>query len=163
MWLVTLKIWNPNNVPYDPENSVYIKSYLFVEDGARPIEANAANSWIAIKGGLGCRMGPGAKHETSLLVPAGANSCRASLKYTHAVMYGGGLARLARRPPRFFSRLPNSFWQWAGFSRYRPSSDWREINIEVPFPSVALPLPKPGDHVELFKNQFVRKNSPEHE
>src|SRR5215510_4705861 len=86
MWWVTLSIRNTNNVPFDPENSRYIRSCLYVEDGARPMEANVANRWIPIRGGLGCYMSPGKNHKISFIMPAGANSCRASLKYTHAEM-----------------------------------------------------------------------------
>jgi hypothetical protein len=143
MWLVTLSISNANNVPFDPENTRYVKSCLYVEDGARAIEARVTNNWVGIRSGLACWMSPGQKHEKSFLMPEGASSCRVCLKYTNAVMYSGRLAGLARRLPRFLrSRLSNSFWQWAGFARYRPSSNWQEISIEIPFPTSGLPVSK---------------------
>lgn len=140
MRLVTLSIRNPNNAPFSNERLVVEKS-LCVED-VRPIEVRVTNSWVTVKGGLGCYMSPGDKHETAFVVPAGANSLRASLKYTHAEIYKGRLNVLARRLPRFLRRrLPMALWQWTGFPQSRPSSDWQEVNIEIPFSS-PLPLPE---------------------
>jgi hypothetical protein len=104
MWLVTLRISNPNKAPFDPENSVYIKSSLSVEGGAYPIEVRVTNRRVAITGKLGCRISPGDKHEIAWVVPAGADACRASLKYTHGVMRDGALTGLARRLPRGLRR-----------------------------------------------------------
>jgi len=147
MWWVTLSIGNTNNVPYDPENSRYIRSCLYVEDGARPMEVYVANRWMPIKGGLGCYTSPGRNHTVSFIMPAGANACRASLKYTHAEMsnvWHGRLRRLAMWLPRHLrSRLPVSLWQV--YARYRPSSNWQEIDIEVTIPPPVLPLPRFGE------------------
>jgi hypothetical protein len=146
MWLVTVSICNPNNDPFADE-SLYTKNSLYVEDGVQPIEVRVTNRWVAIRGGLGCHMGPGEVHTTAWVVPAGADACRASLKYTNPEIHNyKWLARLAMRLPRWFqTRLPNGFWQWSNTPQYRRSSNWREINIELPFPAPALPLPKVGE------------------
>lgn len=147
LWWVTLSIRNTNNVPFDPENSRYVKSCLYVEDDARPMEVLVANRWMPIKGGLGCYMSPGVEHTTSFIMPAGVNSCRASLKYTNQeIRNHKWLARVAMRLPRLLqSRLSNRFWQWANYPQYRQSLHWQEIKIEVPFPTQASPLPKFGE------------------
>jgi hypothetical protein len=143
MWLVTVHIRNPNKAPFSNE-SLHVKKSLYVEDGLEPIEVHVTNRWVAITGRLGCHMSPGDMHTTAWVVPAGADACRASLKYTHGVMRDGRLVgRLARRlPDSLQSRLSNSFWEWASYPQYGWSSNWQEIKIEVPFPVPALPLPK---------------------
>src|SRR5262249_4645454 len=128
------------------DQSLHVKKSLYVEDGLEPIEVHVTNRWVAITGRLGCHMSPGDLHTTAWVVPAGADACRASLKYTNYELYRGRLAVHARRLPRGLrSRLPVRFWQWAGLPQSRPSSNWQEIKIEVPFPSPALPLPKFGE------------------
>jgi hypothetical protein len=146
MWLVTLSIRNPNNARFADEG-IYTKKSLYVEDGA-PIEFRVTNSWVAIKGGLGCYMSPGDKHETAFAVPAGANACRVFLKYTHGVMYRRSAGLAMRLPHYLRSRIPNGLWQWLGYARHRPSSNWQEINIVVPFPLPAMPLTKVGEKGE---------------
>jgi hypothetical protein len=140
MWLVTLRICNTNNASFADE-ILYVQKSLYVEDGLQPIEVHVTNRWVAIRGGLGCRMHPGEVHTTAWVVPAGADACRATLKYTNPEIHNyKWLARLAMRLPRSFqTRLPNRFWQWSNVPQYRRSSNWREINIEMPFPSAALP------------------------
>ena len=139
MWLVTVIIRNPNNASFADEN-LHVRKSLYVEDRQQPIEVHVTNRWVAIRGGLGCHMSPGDMHTTAWVVPACADAFRASLRYTNFELYRGRLAVHARRLPRSLrSRLPASFWQWAGLPQSRPSSNWQEIKIEVPFPSAKTP------------------------
>jgi len=145
MWLVTVGIHNPNSAPFADE-SLYVAKFLYVEDEGQPIEVHVTNRWVAITGRLGCDVRPGDMQTTAWVVPGGADACRASLKYTNFELYSGRLAVHARRLPRALrSRFPASFWQWAGLPRSRPSSNWQEIKIEVPFPNPNSPLPQFGE------------------
>jgi hypothetical protein len=160
MWLITVSIRNPNNAPFSDE-ILHVKKSLDVENGLQPIEVHVTNRWIAITGGLGCHMSPGDMHTTAWVVPAGADACRASLKYTNFELYRGRLAVHARRLPRSLrSRLPASFWKWAGLPQSRPTSNWQEIKIEVPFPTLKTPSTKletpekhqiPNSNIETMK------------
>jgi len=133
MWLVTFSISNPNT-PLRPENSLYVK------DSGIPIEVKRTNVWTAVEGTLGCHLFGGAKHDRLYLLPTGADFSRFSLQYTGTTPIfaknepKGLLRRFVQRLPLFVRcRLPSTFWRWLGFGPdYGPSSNWREINIEIP-------------------------------
>ena len=131
MRLATLSISNSDVEP------IIAKNVLFVEDGGRPIEAKVADDrWVALEQKLGnCALPPGGKVERQILMPAGTDRCRVSLKYTGTSLSKGRAAAIAERLPLFVrSRISHKFWRWAGFPHYRPSLPWREITVELPFP-----------------------------
>ncbi len=131
MSLLRLSISNSDNRPFNPANSIYVK------DGGRCIEVKVANHWIAAEGTVGalgfCALAPLQKHEIMFILPA-SGSCRVWFKYTGATLSTKHrLAWVAERLPECIRfRMSYKFWRWVGFTRYMPSSNWREINVELP-------------------------------
>jgi len=129
MWVVTLIITDSDIRPPKPENSEYVAN-----SGSR-IEAKVAGRWIEVPGSLECSLGPGIISERMLLLPARTDACRVCLKYTDAALYNGRIEWLAEHLPSFIRvRFSYKFWRWAGFQQYGPSSNWREIHLDLPLP-----------------------------
>lgn len=131
MWLVTLGVSNTND-PLRPENC------LCLEYSREALEARVANRWFRLDGVLPARVDAGRTNTTWLLVPAGADRCRVSLRYTgwsRCLTFKGSLIWFVERLPlRIRSQISYKFWRWAGYPHYRPSSRWGTLNVELPFP-----------------------------
>ena len=129
MWLATLTLSNSDSRPSSWENGLYVKN------GGTGIEAKVANQWIKVKGMLDCALTPGERAERLILMPAGVDGCRVSLKQVGSRVVGGRVARVAWHLPQFIRfRLPTRFWLWVGYVQYGPGSDWQEISLELPLP-----------------------------
>jgi len=129
MLLVTLSISNSDNRPPTPQNHLYIK------ENARPIQVRIANRWIEMQEtSIACELAPSHKRERLLLLPASADLCRVSVKYTGASLANKGVAAwLAERLPRWIRfRMSYKFWRWVGFTQYEPSSHWQGFSVELP-------------------------------
>jgi len=135
LWFATLSLSNSDTRPRRPENGLYVKN------GSRPIELKVANRWTEVEGGFACKLDPQDKCSRGFLLPPGAESCRLRLDYARAVFIKGRKAWFAERLSGWIRfRMSYKFWRWAGFSQYGPSSNWREITLELPLP------PKPDGH-----------------
>ena len=130
MSLVTVSIRNPN-AGKSPGKSIYI------EYGGRPAEGKVTDRWIRLESTLErlgpCLLQPSYGHITLILAPAATESLRICLRYTRSRVTGGRLARLAAQLPSWIRfRLPAKFWRFAGYAKYGPGSDWREVTFELP-------------------------------
>jgi hypothetical protein len=134
-WLVTLKITNFDRLTPSYGTQVYFRST------DRLWDVKMGNRWVPLPGNghdLNYSLLPGGISEQMILVPAGTQACRFSLKCTRAKLVDGRLAWLAERLPRAIgSRIPPKVWRWLGFTTYGPSSDGRTLDLELPI----SPLP----------------------
>src|SRR4051794_7581090 len=134
--LVKFAVRNP-----DPGNIPNLTT-LNVKDSGSPIEVKAKNGWTIVEGtsqtigDYDFRSRP--ISERFLLVPEGAESCRFRLKYASTVLtFNGYLLRSIERLPLGIRRkVPITLWY---SRRYKPSSNWQEITLELPLPSKAAP------------------------
>ncbi len=139
MRLLTIKIRNPNF--RQPSG----KGVLFVKNDGRACEVKSGDQWNEVGRAWVsaqfspnlqmCELGPGEERNTLLLLPGGSESCRIWLQYVGGrVSYRVRMAYLVQRLPQFIrSRIAFKVWRWAGFPEATPRSDWREMNVEIPF------------------------------
>ena len=130
MWFASLSISNSENSLRSPEN------YLYVKD----IEARVGNRWIGVEGPFPRPLAPGQEDEYLVLISAHSDPGKVRFKYTGASIalrsFKGPLRWLAERLPKLVRfRLPHKIWQWLGFNNYEPSSDWRQISVELSRPA----------------------------
>jgi hypothetical protein len=130
MWMASLSISNSDTRPRSPENGLYVR------DSSRAIEAKVANRWIEEEGGMACRLDPHDKCTRVFLLPADTESCRVRLKYAATSIslkwrLSGPIERLARIG---HLRLPANYWTWMYRVPFRPSSNWKEMTVELPMP-----------------------------
>jgi hypothetical protein len=144
MSLLTLNMDCPYN-PLRPEET------LVVRIAQHSIRARVSNRWVEVEGIISWHSVSTTNLESQLLIPAGADSCRFTVQYTCRTRsfnkhpFRGRVEWLAEQLPlRLRRRLSPAFWRWAGWPQYRPSSNWRALSMEMPFPpQTAQPPPAP--------------------
>ena len=144
MSLLTLNMDCPYN-PLHPEET------LVVRIAGHTTQARVNNRWVEVEGIISWHSVSTTNRECQLLFPAGADSCRLTVQYTCRTRsfnkhpFRGRVEWLAEQLPlRLRRRLSPAFWRWAGWPQYRPSSNWRALSMEMPFPpQTAQPPPAP--------------------
>ena len=129
MWLATLSLSNSYSGAHPEERDLFFKDSR--------TEARVTNRWVTVEGMLGTlghsRLAAGQKCRRMLLLPAGTDSCRITLRYAGARLLKGHLSRLAGHLPLFvWRRIPYTFWKWAGLPQYGPGTVWRAFEAEIP-------------------------------
>lgn len=134
VWLATICVSNSDTRPRLPENCLYVKE----------VKAKTVDGWTGVDSSTPHLLPPGGKSESMLPVSARFEYCQVSYQYTgNSLSFSGRpikgplLCLAERLPLSVRSRLPRQLWRWLGFNKYKPSSRWQEMKVELPIPTAS--------------------------
>jgi len=130
MSLVTLSIGRADSRSRGLEHCYYLRS------ATNAIQAKVGNRWVGVGGSVACALAAHGRHERVLLMPGKAEACRVRFTYASTIpSLKWRLSLLAERLEMATgSIMPSTFWIWAYNRQVRPSSNWTEVTVELPFP-----------------------------
>ena len=122
---------------------------FYVKCGNGMVEVKDGNYWRPLRE-TSVMMGPdnpptylprGGHYVGQILAPAGTGVCRFWLKFAAPVKrssFKNMSEMVATRLPRSTrARISYKFWRWVGFPTIEPSSDWHDIELELPLQPMA--------------------------